>query len=316
MNRNYRDGSRRNLILLLFCILLFVLLAGLLLWSRRSDAAQTAKLQEIAAAEENASGQDQTEIQENETENPEEDQEASDSDNAEAGEDSEEPSQQTETEAQENSGEESGDSQEVQAEGIVCWGDDLINGEESATHSYRAVLQNLLNENGYELTVIDKTLQGAGTLSMMTMAGVPQEEVQGFITAHQEAAQGQELPVTETGIRDLTPEQTQRNDLGCIPVIFMGYYGGWNHDPAELARQQEAILNTFPDQEQYIIAGTFPLDGSVDSATLDSVMSEKWGEHYISVASTTSNPASTYEGQADLAAAILQKMEELGYISK
>ena len=150
---------------------------------------------------------------------------------------------------------------------------------------------------------------------MMTMAGVPQEEVQGYIAAHQEEAQGQELPVTETGIRDLTPEQTQRNDLEYIPVIFMGYYGGWNHDPAELARQQEAILNTFPQQEQYIIAGTFPLDGSVDSATLDSVMSEKWGEHYISVASITSNPASTYEGQADLAAAILQKMKDLGYLA-
>lgn len=150
---------------------------------------------------------------------------------------------------------------------------------------------------------------------MMTMAGVPQEEVQSYITAHQEAAQGQELPVTETGIRDLTPEQTQRNDLEYVPVIFMGYYGGWNHDPAELARQQEAILNTFPQQEQYIIAATFPLDGSVDSAALDSVMSEKWGDHYISMASITSNPASTYEGQADLAAAIFQKMKDLGYLA-
>ena len=44
-------------------------------------------------------------------------------------------------------------------------------------------------------------------------------------------------------------------------------------------------------------------------------MSEKWGEHYISVASITSNPASTYEGQADLAAAILQKMKDLGYLA-
>lgn len=289
MNGNFQKAGGRNLILLILCILLFILFAGLLLWSRKTNAAETAKLEEMAE-QTNDSQTEQTVSQEE--------------------------NQPTETAAGEGEAEEIQKEDSFQAKGIVCWGDDLINGEESAAHSYRAVLQNLLNENGYNLTVIDKTLQGAGTLSMMTMAGVPAEEVQSFITSHQEGAQGQELPVTETGIRDLTPEQTQRNDLECVPVIFMGYYGGWNHDPAELARQQEAILNTFPQQEQYIIAGTFPLDGSVDSATLDSVMSEKWGEHYISMASITSNPASTYEGQEALAAAILQKMEELGYISK
>ena len=264
------------------------------------------RLRELAAQEEQ---KDQTgdEAEQDETQTEET-----------AGEETEEngdqQSQELQTAEEESETEEAEETSSL-AKGIVCWGDDLINGEESATHSYRAVLQNLLNESGYNLTVIDKTLQGAGTLSMMTMAGVPQEEVQSYITKHQEAAQGQELPVTETGIRDLTAEQTQRNDLEYVPVIFMGYYGGWNHDPAELASQQEAILNTFPQQDQYIIAGTFPLDGSVDSATLDSVMSEKWGDHYISMASITSNPASTYEGQADLAAAILQKMKDLGYLA-
>ena len=53
--------------------------------------------------------------------------------------------------------------------GIVCWGDDLINGEESNTYSYMAVLQKLLTDNGYNLTVINKTLQGGGTLSMMKL---------------------------------------------------------------------------------------------------------------------------------------------------
>ena len=303
MNSNYQGGEGRNRLLLILCILLFILFGALLFWSRRSNAAEADRLRELAAQEEQ---KDQTgdEAEQDETQTEET-----------AGEETEENGDQQSQELQ--TAEEESETEETStlAKGIVCWGDDLINGEESATHSYRAVLQNLLNESGYNLTVIDKTLQGAGTLSMMTMAGVPQEEVQSYITAHQEAAQGQELPVTETGIRDLTPEQTQRNDLEYVPVIFMGYYGGWNHDPAELARQQEAILNTFPQQEQYIIAGTFPLDGSVDSATLDSVMSEKWGEHYISMASITSNPASTYEGQADLAAAILQKMKDLGYLA-
>lgn len=306
MNSNYQGGEGRNRLLLILCILLFILFGVLLLWSRRSNAAEVDRLRELAAQEEQ---KDQTgdEAEQDETQTEET-----------AGEETEEngdqQSQELQTAEEESETEEAEETSSL-AKGIVCWGDDLINGEESATHSYRAVLQNLLNESGYNLTVIDKTLQGAGTLSMMTMAGVPQEEVQSYITKHQEAAQGQELPITETGIRDLTAEQTQRNDLEYVPVIFMGYYGGWNHDPAELASQQEAILNTFPQQDQYIIAGTFPLDGSVDSATLDSVMSEKWGDHYISMASITSNPASTYEGQADLAAAILQKMKDLGYLA-
>ncbi len=304
MNSNYQGGEGRNRLLLILCILLFILFGVLLLWSRRSNAAEADRLRELAAQEEQKDQTgDEAEQDEPQTEET-------------AGEETEKNGDQQSQEQQTAEDEES-ETEETStlAKGIVCWGDDLINGEESATHSYRAVLQNLLNDSGYNLTVIDKTLQGAGTLSMMTMAGVPQEEVQSYITAHQEAAQGQELPVTETGIRDLTPEQTQRNDLEYVPVIFMGYYGGWNHDPAELARQQEAILNTFPQQEQYIIAATFPLDGSVDSATLDSVMSEKWGDHYISMASITSNPASTYEGQADLATAILQKMKDLGYLA-
>lgn len=307
MNKNYQEG--RNRLLLILCILLFILFGALLFWSRSSNAADAARLQELAAREDQ---KDQAEEQDaSEEARPEETVEEETEENQEQASTGQ---QNSENEDQESAAEETATAPTL-AKGIVCWGDDLINGEESATHSYRAVLQNLLNDSGYNLTVIDKTLQGAGTLSMMTMAGVPQEEVQSYITAHQEAAQGQELPVTETGIRDLTQEQTQRNDLEYVPVIFMGYYGGWNHDPAELARQQEAILNTFPQQEQYIIAGTFPLDGSVDSATLDSVMSEKWGEHYISMASITSNPASTYEGQADLAAAILQKMKDLGYLA-
>lgn len=307
MNKNYQEG--RNRLLLILCILLFILFGALLFWSRSSNAADAARLQELAAREDQ---KDQAEEQDDSEEaRPEETVEEETEENQEQASTGQ---QNSENEDQESAAEETATAPTL-AKGIVCWGDDLINGEESATHSYRAVLQNLLNDSGYNLTVIDKTLQGAGTLSMMTMAGVPQEEVQSYITAHQEAAQGQELPVTETGIRDLTQEQTQRNDLEYVPVIFMGYYGGWNHDPAELARQQEAILNTFPQQEQYIIAGTFPLDGSVDSATLDSVMSEKWGEHYISMASITSNPASTYEGQADLAAAILQKMKDLGYLA-
>lgn len=179
-----------------------------------------------------------------------------------------------------------------------------------------AVLQKLLTDNGYNLTVVNKTLQGGGTLSMMKMAGVSDETLQGYIAKHQQAANGAQLNVTETGIRDLTEEQTTRNDMDCIPVIFMGYYGGWNHDPAELAEQQEQILNTFQNKDQFIVVGTRPLDGTVTSEALDAVLSQKWGEHYISLASVTAQPSSTYEAQQAMAEAILQKLQDLGYISK
>lgn len=200
--------------------------------------------------------------------------------------------------------------------GIVCWGDDLMNDSMTETYSYMAVLQRLLKEKGYHIPVINKTLQGGGTLSMMKMAGVSDSILQEYITTHEQAANGTELYITEKGIRDLTKEQIERNDLECIPVIFMGYYGGWNHDPKELAEQQEQILKTFPDQEYFLVVGTRPVDGSVDSASLDQELRKKWKEHYISLAETTPHPASTIEAQDALAQEIIQKMEELKYIEK
>lgn len=272
-----------NIIFIGLCIILVVFLAGMLMWSKKTQAAESRRLQAIA---------------EGTTENTEKKAEAEA-----AG-------------AEDISAESNAEVQTEAPEGIVCWGDDMINGEPSATYSYKVVLQQLLQEKGYSLPVQDKTLQGASTLSMMTMAGVPKEEVQQYITSHQEAAAGAELAITETGIRDLTPEQTNRTDLQCIPVICMGYYGGWNHDPAELAEQQQKILDTFPDKERFIIIGAMPMDGSVDAATLDAALKEKWGEHYISAAEVTTSPSATYEAQAEIAQAVFAKLEELKYIQK
>lgn len=285
---NFHEREKKwNIIFLIFGIILMVLLVGMLYWSRETEAAESRRLQEMAKKTE-------------------------DSDKTNAGtkvetEKSEEVKEEPESVAEE---------EEKNPEGIVCWGDDLINGEASAKYSYKVVLQKLLEENGYNLPVQDKTLQGAGTLSMMTMAGVPAEEVQQFVTKHKEKAAGANLAVTETGIRDLTEEQTERTDINCIPVICMGYYGGWSHDPEELAQQQQKILDTFPNKEKFIIVGTRPMDGSVDAATLDAALKAKWGKNYISAAEVTTSPSSTYEAQAEIAQAVLDKLEELKYIQK
>ncbi len=75
----------------------------------------------------------------------------------------------------------------------------------------------------------------------------------------------------------------------------MGYYGGWSHEPVDLAQQQHKILYTFPNKEEFIIVGTRPMDGSVDAATLDAALKAKWGKNYISAAEVTTSPSSTYE---------------------
>ena len=201
--------------------------------------------------------------------------------------------------------------------GIACWGDELLSNEEAAVYSYKVVLQNLLTDNGYNLAVADKTLNGASTLSVMKMAGVPQTDLDAYVAKHQEAVGGAELPIEETNMRDLTEEQMARPDIDYIPVIFMGYYGGWNHDTSELIEQEQKVLDTFgANKDKFIIAGIVPADGSVDLNTYDEAMKEAWGEHYISTAEVTTQPQASYDGQAEIANAIYQKLVELGYITK
>lgn len=313
--------KKTNILLGFICILLAVLLGFILVTSYKSEQKESRHLSEIA--DDQQSGiEDYEEVKERAKELEEisseeaEDTEDVKSKNTEDTKDTEKTDTADTEDADKTEDTKDTKDKTAAASGIVCWGDDLINGEESNTYSYMAVLQKLLTDNGYNMTVINKTLQGGGTLSMMKMAGVSDETIQGYITKHQQAANGAQLNVTETGIRDLTEEQTTRNDKECIPVIFMGYYGGWNHDPAELADQQEQILNTFQNKDQFIVVGTRPMDGSVTSEALDQVLSQKWGEHYISLADVTAQPSSTYEAQQAMAETILQKLQELNYISK
>ena len=329
------NGSKKtNILLAIICILLIGVLGAIFVMNRETQKEESQRLEELAGNEQKGI-EDYDAVKEHAAQLEKEDG-AEDSTAEDAAENEKSSSADKDSSEEDSTGDEASDKQETpdsteadsndsttaeadtkkEISGIVCWGDDLTSGADSETYSYMAVLQKLFTENGYNLTVVNKTLQGGGTLSMMKMAGVSDDTIQGYITKHQQAANGAQLNVTETGIRDLTEEETTRNDLDCIPVIFMGYYGGWNHDPAELAEQQENILNTFQNKEEYIVVGTRPMDGSVTSDALDQVMSQKWGEHYISLAGVTPQPASTHEAQQAMAEAILQKLEELNYISK
>ena len=283
-----------KIFLVLLCGALLVSLAGLMLWDRQQQQEDNARLRQLIEADQ--AEPDQT---------------------SEKVEDSQEPSEEAEEGISEETAPEAAAQQaepEVPVQGIACWGDELLSADEAATYSYKVILQNLLNENGYSLTVADKTLNGASTLSIMKMAGVPQTDLDAYVAKHQEAAGGGELPVEETTMRDLTAEQMQRTEADYIPVIFMGYYGGWNHDPNELIEQQQKILDTFgSNKEKYIIVGSIPQDGSVDGTAYDAAMTEAWGEHYISTVALT-NPRASYDGQAEIANGVYQKLLDLNYI--
>ena len=336
MSRNRGSGKKTNILLVIICILLVGALGAILVMNQKAEKEESQRLEEIAgdqqrgienyeAVKEHAAELEAADAALDESSDNNADAKSDKENNTESNTDTE--SKDADSDTGKDVDNTDGNAEDADTEdtaqkseeisGIVCWGDDLINGTESDTYSYMAVLQKLLTEKGYtDLTVINKTLQGGGTLSMMKMAGVGDGILQGYITKHQQAANGGQLNVTETGIRDLTEEELTRNDLDCIPIIFMGYYGGWNHDPAELAEQQENILNTFPNKDKFIVVGTRPLDGTVTSDALDQVLSQKWGEHYISLASVTPQPSATYEAQQAMAEAILEKMEELGYLSQ
>lgn len=294
-----RNSKYVNILLVLLCIILTVALGGLVVWNYKEEQKEIQRLEKIA---------EQTEAKK------EANKRAEKTANKEKKESNEIQPAAEETTAEIQPAETPTPVETAQAEGIVCWGDNLLSGAESDQYSYMNVLQRILQEKGSALPVRNKTIQGGGTLSMMKLAGVADETIQGYITAHEQAANGAELYITEKGIRDFTPEELTRDDLNCIPVIFMGYYGGWNHDPNELAGQQEQILNTFPNKERFIIVGSRPLDGSVTAEALDAALSQRWGEHYISMSAVTTYPVSYYEGQEAMAQAIYQKMVDLKYI--
>ena len=351
MDRRRKNPRIFNILLAILCIVVFAGFAAFLLWNRQDVAQETARLQELAQEqqmEERAERQNQTDAAASENEESadgvseteggdesltddeagetasgdsgsgagetaEADSGSSEGDTAEADDGSGETASEEASEESGSAGAEETAEAQAASMGISCWGDEFYEPEAAEQYSYRAVLQRILDENGYDLTVANKTLEGAGTLSMMKMAGVPQEDLDAYIAQHQ--ASGGNLAVTETGIRDLTEEETDRWERDYIPVLMMGYYGGWNNDIQELIEQQQKILDTFGvNKENFIIAGIPPLDKTVGTSEYDAAMEDAWGEHYVSTAQTSRYALSSKEGQEEIAQAIYEKLLELNYI--
>lgn len=284
MKRNRKTAWAWNLLLVLVCIALAVCFGGLLAWDAKAEAVRSEKLMQEAKKDKKQEVKQEVK---------------------------------KDKEKEEVKKEEKEPAKPILPQGISFWGDEFFTAENELQYSSRVKLEEKLKAEGYTLEYANKTLAGAGTLSVMKMAGVPQADLDKYIEAHKASAGSATPPVTETGIRDLTEEEMKRSDKDYIPIITMGYYGGWNKDPKELAEQQQKVLNTFgANKDKFIIVGVRPMDGSVNIPEYEKVMKETWGEHYISTIDICTVTTTTADGQTQVADALYEKLLELGYIAK
>jgi hypothetical protein len=284
MKRNRKTAWAWNLLLVLVCIALAVCFGGLLAWDAKAEAVRSEKLMQEAKKDKKQEVKQEVKKDKKKEEVKKEEKEPA---------------------------------KPILPQGISFWGDEFFTAENELQYSSRVKLEEKLKAEGYTLEYANKTLAGAGTLSVMKMAGVPQADLDKYIEKHKASAGSATLPVTETGIRDLTDEEMKRSDKDYIPVITMGYYGGWNKDPRELAEQQQKVLDTFgKNKDKFIIVGVRPMDGGVNIPEYESVMKETWGEHYISTIDICTVTTTTADGQTQVAEALYEKLLELGYIAK
>ena len=62
----------------------------------------------------------------------------------------------------------------------------------------------------------------------------------------------------------------------------MGYYGGWNSDPQELADQIQLILDTYDNPEDYLVFGSSSrISGGKNPEGYAQVMEDTWEDHYL-----------------------------------
>lgn len=277
--------TAKNVLLFLVCVALCCLLGYLLTDYQKEQVREEARLEKLASEKKQ---QDQTSEKEKKKEEP-------------AGTDA----VKEETKEPE---------QPQKALGIACWGDELLSQQAAAASSYTVVLQRLLTEQGYQIPVSNKTLTETCSLTVMKMAGVPMIDIDAYIAKHAAAANGAQLPITEGQTRSLTAEQMARADQAYLPVLFLGYYGGWNYDVNELIEQEQKILETFENKEHFLIIGLPPADGRVSADQYHAAMSQQWGEHYLNASEVCPNGVLSVQGQGELAQAVLEKLKGLGYL--
>lgn len=192
-------------------------------------------------------------------------------------------------------------------------GDSFVEEENQEERGYPALVEELLMKKEKNVPVEDYTMDAAGSLSQMKLAGVKQSILDGYVAEHQKLAEEQTLRITETKIRELSEEELVRKDQNSIPVICMGYYGGWCGDPEELCDQIQHILDTYTQKDKYLILGLYP-SWVQDREAYHEEMTSRWGEHYFQLDDEIRNAASSDKGRQEIAEAIYQKLTEMEYV--
>lgn len=275
----------RNGILMILSVVLFVCLVGFLFWNRRQEQETTQRLlQEQEAMKEENSSDTATESGTVVTETPE-------------------PTPQATPQI----------TQEPVQTALSFRGDSFVGEEEQEEKGYPALVRKLLEGKNQDVTVEDYTMDAAGSLSQMKLAGVEQSILDTYLREHEKVAQEQTLRVTETKIRELSEEELQREDQNSIPVICMGYYGGWCSDPEELCDQIQQILDTYTQKEKYLILGLYP-SWVEDKDAYHQAMVSRWGEHYLQLDEMIRSAASSSEGRQEIANAVYDKLTQMGYL--
>ena len=218
---------------------------------------------------------------------------------------------------------------------ISCRGESWAPDGNDREDGWPAILGSMLEENGISAAVSDYTWDMAGTLSQMRFADVPEETVDSYIEAH--SANGMRGYLYETTVRDdLEESYIEREDFESIPVICIGYNGGYGMSSAELIEQQGLILNTYTlqaadtdsdsedDSEnsvddgemgisgKYLIVGHLPA-GWKDLNNYENRMKTAWGDHFVSL-NEIKGDLSSREYMEAVAETIYNKLIEMGYI--
>lgn len=309
---------KRQFILILLCILLAGGLAGFLVWNRNQQQNLSRTLQEEAQSSEGLSGyayvSSASFSSRSMTNAP--DSGSGSEENASGESVQSDSSLSSSSEAVQTV---SSDSAKHTFTAVSIRGDGFSAYQEDTTESSVAAdLQKLLSENGSSMTVQDYTMDMAGSLSQMRKAQIPENDINAYISRHRQNAGDAALQDTETIVRDLSADAVARNDQGSLPVIGMGYKGGFGDDVNELIEQEKKVLGTYSQQDDYIILGYYPERFTTDEQhqNYDSAMKQAFGDHYVNIdAQVHTGSVTSAETRQAVAPALYDKMKELGYIS-
>lgn len=303
--KNGGPGRMMTVGCIILCIVLVIFMAGFLKWDSSKAQKEAQRLEKLNEESKQAESSGvQTSGQEAQTPDTENSEAQSGSDNT--------------AEQPQNTAQDSGTDQNAQAgtvSAVSFWGNDFLMGNGTDQNGYPVKTQAQLAQQGYAAAAENCLLDSKSTLSILRYAGVAEGEVQAYIDAHRNAGAAEGSP--EVTLRNFTQEELAREfNREAMPVLLMGYYGGYNGSTEELIQQQQKVLAALgKDQGPYLIVGLSSAADAAGKAAYDTAMSQAWGERYVSANGIAHSPE-TAEGQQEIAAVIADKLVQMGVLKK